>query len=108
MKVTKTEALTLADHMWLSVLTPTFASRRGRGTPTLMGISDQISALGTPTAKESWTGAGRRGGRKRSVQEASQDVFASVATRREVMKKSPSLANAWRILSGGMVRRTTA
>ena len=94
---TNKETISLSDHTHQPVSRPVIpASRRGRGTLLYMITSptNQPYALGIPIVRESWTGAGRRKGRRRNVHMASPDVLASAATKREAMEQSPSLASA--------------
>ena len=95
----KTETCSLADPTWQYRPVPTHASRRGRGPLTLflVVITDQRSAQGTPAARESWPGAGRRRGRRRPVQEDSPGALPlSEATRRRssALRQMGSPANA--------------
>ena len=57
----RTETSWTADPMYQPVLTPVYASRRGR-------VTGELSALATPAVRESWTGAGRKRGRRRNAQ----------------------------------------
>ena len=75
----KTEQM--KDHMYQPAQTPAFVSRRERGAIFRVAITTKLSALVIPAVRESWTGAGKRRGRRRNVHIGSSDVFASAATK---------------------------
>ena len=97
----------VADPMWRHASTPASASRRGIFSQDLLtNITDQRRALATPPVRESWSGVGRRLGRRKNVHQASQDVFTSAAWRGATEQIS-SLASALRSNSRTTAKRTT-